>query len=163
MKAQIDNNGDPHPLHNLFFFNQVHFLSDFRNSNYKLKRKSYPMHNIIELLLKLEGVHYSTSLDLNMGYYHIQLTTIIIPWGKYHHKCLPIGVSNSPKHFQHKMKGLFRGFKFVRVYIYEIFILTKGGCTYHVHNLEISLNKLKESGLKCNTEKSFFRQTEMGY
>ena len=26
-----------------------------------------------EMLLKLEGFQYDTSLDLNMGYYHIQL------------------------------------------------------------------------------------------
>ena len=31
------------------------------------------MPNINEMLLKLEGFHYYTSLDLNMGYYHIQL------------------------------------------------------------------------------------------
>ena len=38
--------------------------------------------------LKLEDFHNATSLDLNMGYYHIQLSentsnlcTIIIPWG----------------------------------------------------------------------------------
>ena len=29
--------------------------------------------------------------------------------------------------------------------------------------LESTLNKLKEKGLKCNIEKSFFRQTEMKY
>ena len=43
-----------------------------------------------EMLLKLEGFQYATSLDLNMGYYHIRLSentsnlcTIIIMWGKH--------------------------------------------------------------------------------
>ena len=31
------------------------------------------MSNINEMLLKLEVSQYDTSLDLNMGYYHIQL------------------------------------------------------------------------------------------
>ena len=48
------------------------------------------MPKIREMLLKLEGFKYTTSLDLNMGYYHIRLSdqasnlcTIILPWGKY--------------------------------------------------------------------------------
>ena len=48
------------------------------------------MPKINEMLLKLEGFQYATSLDLNMGYYHIGLSenasnlcTIILPQGKY--------------------------------------------------------------------------------
>ena len=48
------------------------------------------MPKINEMLLKLEGFQYTTSLDLNIGYYHIQLSenssnlcVIILPWGKY--------------------------------------------------------------------------------
>ena len=33
----------------------------------------------------------------------------------------------------------------------------------HVQKLELTLNKLKGKGLKCNIEKSFFGQTEMEY
>ena len=54
--------------------NLVSFLSDFINLNKQLKRKPYPMPKINENLLKLEGFQYTTSLDLNMGYYHIQLS-----------------------------------------------------------------------------------------
>ena len=55
-------------------YNRVRFLSDFMNLNKKLKRKIYPMPKINEMLLKLEGFQYATSLDLSMGYYHIQLS-----------------------------------------------------------------------------------------
>ena len=48
------------------------------------------MPKINEMLLKLEGFQYATSIDSNMGYYHIRLSknasnlcTIIILWGKY--------------------------------------------------------------------------------
>ena len=53
--------------------NRVHFLSDFRNINKQLNQKPYPMPNINGMLLKLEGFQYDMSLDLNMGYYHIQI------------------------------------------------------------------------------------------
>ena len=51
--------------------NRVRFLSDFWNLNRQLKRKPFPMPKIREMLLNLEGFQYATSLDLNMGYYHI--------------------------------------------------------------------------------------------
>ena len=45
------------------------------------------MPNINAILLKLEVFQYTMSIDLNMNYYHIQLTedarklcTIILPW-----------------------------------------------------------------------------------
>ena len=75
------------------------------------------MPKINEMLIKLEGFQYYASLDLNMVYYHIQVTedasnlcTVILSWIKYRYKRLPMGVSNSPENFQQKMNYLFQGF-----------------------------------------------------
>ena len=75
------------------------------------------MPKINEMLLKLEVFHYTTSLDLNTTYYNVRLRKnasnlcrIIIPWGKYWHKHLPMEVANSPDIFQQKMNDLFHGF-----------------------------------------------------
>ena len=85
-----------------------------------------------------------------MGYYNILLSesagnlcTIIIQWGKYQYKRLPMAVDNSPDIFQQKMDDLFHGFEFIRSYTYDLLILTKGDCTDHVHRLQLTLNKLK--------------------
>ena len=40
-------------------------------------------------------------------------------------------------------------------------ILTKVYLTDHVQRLELTFNKLKEKGLKCNIENYFFGKTEM--
>ena len=74
-----------------------------------------------------------------------------------------MGVANSPEIFQHKMNDLFHGLNFIRAEIEDLLILTKGYCTDHVNNLELTLNKLKGKGLKYNIETSFFGQTEMEY
>ena len=66
------------------------------------------------------------------------------PTGKYHHKRLPMGVSNSPENSQHKMNDLFQGFEFICEYMDKLLIPTKGDWTYHVQKLERTLNKLKE-------------------
>ena len=91
----------------------VRFISDFRELNKRIKRKPFPIPKIQEMLLKLEGFQYGTSLDLNMGYYHIELTpnskrlcTIVLPWGKYEYQRLPMGLCNSPDKFQEKMSSL---------------------------------------------------------
>ena len=46
-----------------------------------------------EMLFKLEFFEYDSSLNLIVGFYHIQLSedsinlcTIVIPWIKYHYK-----------------------------------------------------------------------------
>ena len=90
------------------------------------------MPEIKEILLKLEVFKYDISLDLNKGYYYIQLSknasnlcAIIITWGKYNYKHLPTQISNSPDILQHKMNDLFNGFKFIHVYINKLLILTK--------------------------------------
>ena len=112
--------------------NWVRFLNNFINLNKKLKQKPHPMPKINEMLLKLEGFQYASSLDLNMGwlYYHIRLSEnasnlcrIILLWVKYRYKRLTIGVDNSPELFQQKTNNLFHGFKFICAYIYDILIL----------------------------------------
>ena len=78
------------------------------------------MAKISKMILKLEGFKYATSLDLNTGYYHIiiskyaiNLCTIILKWGKYRYKCIPMGFSNLQEIFQEKMNKMFRGFEFI--------------------------------------------------
>ena len=87
------------------------------------------MPNINDMLLELKVFQYTTSLDLNMGYYHIQnrgnankLCIIILPWVKYWYKYLPMEVANSPDIFQQKMNDLFHGFEFICAYIDDLLV-----------------------------------------
>ena len=92
----------------------MRFISDFRKLNKCIKHKPFPIPKIQDLLLKLDGFQHAMSLDLNMGYYHIELMsfskrlcTIVMPWGKYKYQCLPMGLCNSPDIFQEHMFELF--------------------------------------------------------
>ena len=49
-------------------------IANLRELNKRIKRKPFPLPKIQELLLKLEDFQFRTSLDLNMGYYHIKLS-----------------------------------------------------------------------------------------
>ena len=76
---------------------------------------------------------YATSLDLNMGYYHLLLTqnasrlcTVVLPWEKYEYLRLPIGLCNSPDIFQEKMGELMAGLDFARAYLDDLLIIYRG-------------------------------------
>ena len=118
------------------------------------------------MLLKLEGFQCTTSLDLNMGYYHIELSpaskklcTLVLPFGKYKMQRLPMGLCNSPDIFQEKMSMLFDGLEFVQTYINDLLVLTKGIFDNHLEKLERVLCRLQKAGLKVNGNKSFFEKT----
>ena len=49
----------------------VRFISDFRELNKRIKRRPYPIPHIQDMLTNLGGFQHATSLDLNMGYYHL--------------------------------------------------------------------------------------------
>ena len=68
----------------------LRFISDFRELKKCILRQPYPIPKIQYILLRLERFRYGTTLDLNMGYYHIEqsatsknMCTIVTQWGKY--------------------------------------------------------------------------------
>ncbi len=148
----------------------VRFINDFRELNKRLRRKPFPIPNIQDMLLNLEGFQWATSLDLNMGYYHLELSprskhlcTIVFPFGKYEMQRLPMGLCNSPDIFQEKMSELMDGLDFVRTYIDDLLILTKGSFEEHLERIEQVFIRLQQAGLKVNARKSFFARGELEY
>jgi len=120
--------------------------------------------------MKLEGFQYATSLDLNMGYYHIQLMpnvaclyTIILPWEKYEYVCLPMGIQNAPDIFQEAMSELMHNLEFIHVYLDDTLCITTGDWSTHSKQLDQAFSHLKVAGLKVNAAKSSFGQTELEY
>ena len=66
-----------------------------------------------------------------------------------------MGVANSTDTFQQEMNDLFQWFEFIRVCIHDLLRRTKGDCTDYAQKLELTLNKMKESGPKCYIEMYF--------
>ena len=161
------------------------FLTDFRGLNSQIERKPYPLPKISDILQQMEGFSYATALDLNMGYYHLLLDAetsnicaIVFPWGFYRYKRLPMGTAVSPDIFQAKMNMLFNELEYVRAYIDDLLIITKGerpqdhvetevdrDTDFHDHlsKLEVVLDKLQDKGLQVNVRKSNFAAEEIDY
>ena len=150
----------------------LHSLADLRAQNKVIKRKPYPLPKITDMLQKLEGFMFATSLDLNMGYYHILLTpnasrlcTVVVPWGKYEYLRLPMGLCNSADIFQEKAINLMGDLEFVHAYLDDILVIsrTEDEFSGHLAKLEAVFNRLSEAGLKVNASKSKFCQDSLEY
>ena len=110
---------------------------------------------IKDLLESLLGFQWISAIDMNMGYYHIELDpyaqevcTITFPWGKYSYNRLPIGISCAPVIFQAEMSSLMEGLEFVRVYLDDLLVISKGTFEDHLQKVDQVLGKPMEAGLK---------------
>ncbi len=141
----------------------VRTISDFRELKKHIVRKPYPIPNISTILQELEGFTYATALDLNIGYYTIRLDpmaskmcTIIFPWGKYSYKRPPMGFGGSADIFQAQIMDLMASLEFVRGYMDNLLIITRGILDKHLQKMETVLTRLRDAGLKVNVAKSSF-------
>ena len=105
-----------------------------------------------------------------MGYYHIELDpfaqevcTIVFPWGKYSYNRLPMGIACAPDIFQNEMATLMEELEFVRVYLDDLLVITKGSFEDHLEKLDAVLAKLMKAGLKANPSKSLLAYVETYY
>jgi hypothetical protein len=143
---------------------------DFRRVNEMIVRYPYPVPKIQHLLMTLEGFQYATSLDLIQGYHQMPLDdnakkicTIVLPWGKYEYTRLPMGIKLAGDAFQQRMNDLLGHLPYVRCYLDDILIVTKGDWKDHLKAITTVLEVMEGAGLKVNAEKSFFGRKELDY
>ena len=148
----------------------VRFLTDFRELNKRIVRKPYPLPKIAETLQQMEKFTYASAIDLNMGYYHLELDaytmeicTVVFPWGKYRYRRLPMGAACAPDIFQARMGMLFTELEYVRVYIDDLLVITSEDFDDHLQKLGVVLQRLSEKGLQVNAAKSIFCALEVDY
>jgi Reverse transcriptase (RNA-dependent DNA polymerase) len=74
-----------------------------------------------------------------------------------------MGLCNSPDIFQEKMSCLMGDLEYVRAYIDDLLIITKGTYLEHPQKLATVLTRLQQAGLKLNVNKSWFSQEKLAY
>jgi dihydroorotate dehydrogenase len=100
------------------------------------------------MIRSMEGFSFASALDLNIGYYHIKLDhdadaqklcTIVLPWGKYKYKRLPMGIKIAPDVFQNVMSKLVQDKEYVKTYLDDLLILSNSSFKDHLLKLEMVL------------------------
>jgi hypothetical protein len=119
-------------------------------------RKQYPLPIINDILRKRTGYAFFSKLDISMQYYMFaldekskDLTTIVMPFGKYCYDVLPMGLKCSPNFAQETMENIFCDINDAEVYIDNIGVFSPNW-EHHLQLLRTILTKLQENGFTVN-------------
>ena len=89
---------------------------DFRVLNSHIDKACWPIPKIADILDKLSGCNYITTLDLCEGFHQLGLhkdsrkyTAFITDFGLYEWNVSPMGLKTSPNLFQHTMDRILQG------------------------------------------------------
>jgi hypothetical protein len=78
------------------------------------------------------------------------MCTIILPWGTYSYKRLPMGFGGSADIFNAQIINLMAALNFVQAYIDDLLIITKETLDEHLQKMETVLTRLCYAGLNVN-------------
>ena len=147
---------------------RIRIVTDYRKVNKTVKRKPCPLPNIMDTIMSLGSFKYATCIDLNMGYYAMEMDemakkicTIVLPWGFYQYNMLPMGIIVATDIFQARMNELLGDLPHVIVFLDDILIIGNGSFDDHLEKVEMVLKRLLKAGMQVNPLKSFWFQAEV--
>ncbi|CAM5144052.1 unnamed protein product [Eretmochelys imbricata] len=141
----------------------IRFCVDYRNLSAITVSDAYPMPRPDELLDKLGGARYLTTMDLTKGNWQVPLdadarlkSAFINPLGLYEFLTLPFGLKGVPATL---LKGME---SFAVAYIDDICVFSQ---TWedHVSQVRQVLDRLQEAGLTIKAEKCKVGMAEVSY
>ncbi len=138
----------------------VRWVSDLQDLNKILKRRAYPLANIMDILTPRPGYSFFSKLDISMQYYTFaldkesaNLCVINTPFGLFCYNRLPMGVTVAPGFAQQIMVSIFEDLPEVDVYLDDVGIFNNDWDS-HLASLRLVLGLLEDNGftvipLKC--------------
>ena len=159
-KAQTDADGDP----------VVRICADYSTGlNERLEANKYPLPTPDEIIAKLAGSQYFSTIDLSDAYLQIEVEeqsqkvlTINTHKGLFKYKRLPPGVKSAPGAFQKVVDNMLSDLEGAQSFLDDILVFGRTRIE-HDRNLEQTLTKIQEYGFKLKAEKCKFRMTQVKY
>ena len=144
---------------------------DYRKLNSVTEFDCFPLPKIEECLDSLGGSRFFSTLDLQAGYWQIEVkeedrpkTAFRTRSGLYEYVVMPFGLSNAPSTFERCMELVMKGlqWKTLLVYLDDLIIFSK---TFdeHLSRLDEVLHRLSRAGLKLKPSKCALFQYEVLY
>jgi len=149
----------------------VRFCVDFRKLNAITKKDSYPIPRIDDMLDRLAGNTWFSSLDLKSGYWQVRIrpedrekTAFSIGKGLWQFTVMPFGLCNAPATFERLMEEVLQQLinKICLVYLDDVIIFSED-FEDMLERLEQVFHRLRSANLKLNPKKCSFLRKKIKY
>ena len=144
---------------------------DYRKLNEVTKKDAYPLPRIEDCLDCLGGANIFSTLDLQSGYWQIEIkeddrpkTAFSTRTGHYEYVTMPFGLCNAPSTFERAMELIMKGLQWKTLILYLDDIIVMGSSfDEHLDRLDEVLTRLTDAGLKLKPSKCHLFRSEVAY
>ncbi|XP_055614705.1 uncharacterized protein LOC129761032 [Uranotaenia lowii] len=142
---------------------------DMRKANKAIQRLNHPLPIFDNILPKLNGAKFFTTLDVKQAFHQVELaeesryiTTFITNWGLFRYTRLLFGINYAPEFFQSLMESILAECKNTVVFIDDI-VVWGATETEHDDAVKTTLAALTNKGIALNVNKCRFKQREIDF
>lgn len=144
---------------------------DYRRLNSITIDDKMPMPHIHEVLDRLQGAKYFTTLDIAWGFWHVEMhpdsikkTAFVTNQGHYEWLVMPFGLKNAPATFQRIIQKALGELFYKGVINYlDDFIIYSETFEQHLALLEEVFKRLMANNIKLKLSKCYFAKQEVEY
>ena len=148
------------------------YCIDMRAVNRQVEAYAYPIPTCAELIDKLQGARWFTTLDARSGYWQFPLAEGsrkytafrsvahgLLEWCR-----LPMGLVISSAEYQRRIETVLQGLteECCLCYVDDVVVFSQS-FEQHIKDLEAVLARFREANITINLEKSFFCRTNVAY
>ena len=149
----------------------MRFVCDFRGLNDVTKKDSYPLPHIRDVIDRMEGAQFWTTLDAASAYWSMPVaeedkekTAFSVPRGKFEFNVTPFGLCNAGASYQRMMDITLSGLPSDRVLAYmDDIVIFSGNFQEHLQNLEQVFQRLQSSGISLKLSKCVFACNKVNF
>ena len=147
----------------------VRLVIDYSKLNLITKHDAFPLPIIQDVIDKLGGSQFFTSIDLQSAFHQLgltsqseQLTAFVTPFGVHQWTRVPMGIQQGPGWFQNALSSTLYDIESADCYIDDIVAYTK---TWegHLATLDKLLTRLEAVNLKAKLGKCIFAAAELPF
>lgn len=151
---------------------KIRICCDYRKINQKIVKDRFPLPLIEDVLDKLQGAKYFSTIDLKNGFFHVDVdkesvkyTSFVTPSGQFEFLKCPFGLCNSPAVFQRYITHIFRDLSLANMALYymdDVIILSSTE-EEGIANLEKVLEVASSYGLTIKKKKCQFLKKRVDF
>ena len=151
--------------------NSMRFVCDFRGLNDVTKKDNYPLPHIRDVVDKMEGSEFWTTLDAASAYWSMPLdeqdrekTAFAVPRGKYEFNVTPYGLTNAGASYQRLMDVCLSGLPTNRILAYmDDIVIFSRSFEQHMTDVEAVFQRLRTANIALKASKCVFAAEKVDF